>query len=238
MLEGGFRRGSVESKHSWGGPDAATCWVLPLIRLHHSHLSDQTGWFQAAASRGGMVVEASLFPNNCGISSDQSWAEFGDGWMASRQRAGMLQHPGYHVACAGETSRAFPKRGGWDGAKGMVGLFPQPARAEGAAWAAGDTHQRSPWPPGRAPTQGGLCSAMAITSARSAGAGPGAQHHCPGCSDSFFWGPSQNAAPGRAAGAAGGWVCQRHACQALVLKARPRRWLQGQVFQQDPSPPP
>ena len=108
-----------------------------------------------------MVVEASLFPNNCGISSDQSWAEFGDGWMASRQRAGMLQHPGYHVACAGETGRAFPKRGGWDGAKGMVAHFPQPARAEGAAWAAGDKNQRSPWPPGRAPTQGGLCSAMA-----------------------------------------------------------------------------
>lgn len=86
---GSFRRGSVESRQRWGGPDVAHVGYPRLLGYILS------GWCQAAASRGVMVVEASLLPNNCIISSEQSLAEFGDGRrMTSRQWARMLQHPG------------------------------------------------------------------------------------------------------------------------------------------------
>lgn len=47
----------------------------------YSCLSGQTGWFQATMSRGLLVAEADLLLDNCSINSEQSWAEFGDGWM-------------------------------------------------------------------------------------------------------------------------------------------------------------
>lgn len=78
---GGLQKRLCGKQAETGRARCGMCWVLPLISLLYSHLSDQTGWFQAATSWGLMVVEVSLLPNHCSISLEQSWAEFGDGWM-------------------------------------------------------------------------------------------------------------------------------------------------------------
>lgn len=89
-----------------------------MIRLLYSHLSGQTGWFQGTMSRGLLVAEADLLLDNCRISSEQSWAEFGEGWMDDIMATG-------RDATAPRTAHHAQDQWCWDESKGTVELLPQ-----------------------------------------------------------------------------------------------------------------
>lgn len=144
------------------------------------------------------------------------------------------------MACTEATDQTFPKCGGWDGVKGMAGHILQPGQPEGAAWAAEDTASVARGHQEELPCRGD--SALRWHCLHQVSCSQARHYLCSvtvlGAVTASLADLPKNAAPGRAAGAADSWIHQRHMCQALVLKARSRRWLWGQVFQQDLSPTP
>lgn len=121
----------------------------------YSHLSGQTGWFQATMSRGLLVAEADLLLDNCSINSKQSWAEFGDGWMHDIMATG-------RDAAAPRIAHHAQERPTSDAGMGQ--------RAQWhfcLSWAAGDACQHRRWLPGRAPPQETHCSAVTLPSTAS-----------------------------------------------------------------------
>lgn len=81
---GGLQKRLCERKHRWGGPDVAHAG-LSCLPGYTAVISWTKQEVSSSSEQGGNGSEASLLPDNSSISSEQSWAKFGDGSKSSPQ---------------------------------------------------------------------------------------------------------------------------------------------------------